>query len=190
MHVLHSNFSSLLSQWCYLLRAREPMHVSCYDRSIDCSLAQKYDFVSLRACVLRVLPYAIRRSSVFGVLQSFPLEKPVLQRELESGSYRSDTWYMSRSLSEVSFQFIFPIIFCSITFWMMGLRDDFGVFLTFTGIILLATNAALSYGYMISALAPSVEVALAIGPVTIMPMFLFSGFFINTESIPVFLIWL
>jgi len=129
-------------------------------------------------------------SSVFGVLQSFPLEKPVLRRELESGSYRSDTWYLSRSVSEVSFQFIFPILFCSIAYWMMGLRDDFGTFLAFTGIVLLAANTAFSLGYMISALAPSVEIALALGPVTILPLFLFSGFFINTASIPVYFIWL
>lgn len=129
-------------------------------------------------------------SSVFGVLQSFPLEKPVLRRELEAGSYRSDTWYLSRSVSEVSFQFIFPIIFCSIAYWMMGIRDDFGTFLAFTGIVLLASNTAFSLGYMISALAPSVEIALALGPVTILPLFLFSGFFINTESIPVYFIWL
>ncbi|WAR21687.1 WHITE-like protein [Mya arenaria] len=46
------------------------------------------------------------------------------------------------------------------------------------------------YGYIVSAAANSVSTALAIGPPLMIPLLMFGGFFLNSDSIPVYFIWL
>ena len=48
----------------------------------------------------------------------------------------------------------------------------------------------MSVGYLISCSSPNVDVALAIGPVIIIPFMLFGGFFLNSGSVPAWLAWL
>ena len=47
-----------------------------------------------------------------------------------------------------------------------------------------------STGYLISCLAPSLNIALAVGPTLIIPLMLFGGLFLNNSTIPVYLEWL
>ena len=56
--------------------------------------------------------------------------------------------------------------------------------------MLLASNVAISMGYLISTAVASVDVALAIAPVVILPFLLFGGLFVNLASIPDWLAWL
>ncbi len=72
---------------------------------------------------------------------------------------------------------------------MIGISDSATDWLAFTGIILLASNTAISMGYLISTAVPSVDVALAVAPVVILPFLLFGGLFVNTASIPDWLAW-
>lgn len=64
----------------------------------------------------------------------------------------------------VSYQYIRQhstcLVFISITYWMMGLNDDFIRFLIAMGIVLLVSNAAMSIGYFASAIAPGVSFLL------------------------------
>jgi ATP-binding cassette, subfamily G (WHITE), eye pigment precursor transporter len=64
------------------------------------------------------------------------------------------------------------------------------VFFEFLLFILLTTNAAISLGYVISALAKSVSVAMALGPLVLMPIIIFGGLLINIDSIPDYFKWL
>lgn len=43
---------------------------------------------------------------------------------------------------------------------------------------------------MISSLAGSLPVALALGPPMLVPLMLFGGLFLNSGSVPVYLLWL
>merc|ERR1719222_966558 len=70
---------------------------------------------------------------------------------------------------------------------MVGLNPDVLRFFIACGIILLVV---LSVGYLLSCLSPNVDVALAIAPVVIIPFMLFGGFFLNSDSVPVWLSWL
>lgn len=111
-------------------------------------------------------------SGVFGVLQSFPLEKPIFLREHASGNYAVSSYYFAKMVSDLPFQVFFPVLFCVIAFWMMQLHDDFWRFAAITGIVVLTANAAMSMGYAVSAAVSSVGVALALGPTILLPMLL------------------
>jgi len=127
---------------------------------------------------------------VFGVLQTFGLELPMFHREYQAGMYTPGSFFLSRTMSEVPFQLFFPCLFVSVTYWMVGFNPDVDRFFTFMFIIVLTSNAAFSLGYVVSTMSPSVQVALALGPVILLPFIIFGGFFINTLSIPAYFSWL
>jgi len=129
-------------------------------------------------------------SGVFGVLQTFPNEIPLLTREYKNRMYSVGVYFLSRCISELPNQIFFPFVFTTICYWMVGLNPDPARFFMFAFLIILTSNTAYSMGYFISAVSPSVQVALALAPVVLIPFFLFGGFFINLDSIPIFLRWL
>eukprot|EP01138_Halocafeteria_seosinensis_P009897 gb/GECG01010109.1/.p1 GENE.gb/GECG01010109.1/~~gb/GECG01010109.1/.p1 ORF type:complete len:691 (+),score=85.30 gb/GECG01010109.1/:1-2073(+) len=128
-------------------------------------------------------------SGIFGVLQTFPLERPIFLREHANGTYSVSSYYFAKLISDLPFQVLFPTIFCSLVFWMMELGTEFWRFAAFTGVVVLTANTAMSLGYFLSAAVPSVDVALALGPVALLPMLLTGGLLINTEAIPDWLVW-
>jgi ATP-binding cassette, subfamily G (WHITE), eye pigment precursor transporter len=73
---------------------------------------------------------------------------------------------------------------------LKGLPADAAVFFEFLLFIVLTTNAAISLGYVVSALAKSVSVAMALGPLCLMPLIIFGGLLINIDSIPNYFKWL
>jgi ABC-type multidrug transport system permease subunit len=129
-------------------------------------------------------------TGAFGVLQTFPDERVIFQREYEAGSYGIVSYYISRILADLPGQLLFPTLFVAITYWSIGFGDDADKFGAFLGIILLASNSAFSLGYFISALVPNVGVALAVGPVVLLPFLLTGGLFQRDSSIPDYFIWL
>lgn len=128
--------------------------------------------------------------AMFSTLQVFPHELPVFMREYTSGLYRVDTYFLGRTCAEIPMQIIFPIIFCCITWWMAAFRNTAQAFFLFTIITVITSNAAVSLGYLVSTSVKSIGVALALGPVTLMPMLLFAGLLLNTEDIPPYFRWM
>lgn len=127
---------------------------------------------------------------VFSVLNVFPMEVPVFMREYGTGLYSAEVYYLSKTIVEIPFLIIIPIIYMSILYWMSGLIQDVEAFITATGVSILISNAAASFGYVISTAAPSTTAALAIAPAIMIPFLLFGGFFLNSGSTPDYLIWL
>jgi ABC-type multidrug transport system permease subunit len=122
-------------------------------------------------------------SSIFATLQTFPLERPVLLREHEAGAYRIDAFYFARTLSDVPFQIIFPTAFVAIIWALAGVSDDADRFGLFLAVLLLASNGGFSLGFLLSAVAPSVEVALGLAPLVLLPFMLTAGLFVNVDSL-------
>ncbi|CAM9300215.1 unnamed protein product [Chrysoparadoxa australica] len=137
-------------------------------------------FVVLNQCILGTL----------GVLQVFPLEMPILLRDHESNTYGVGAYFLSRTMAEIPIQLIFPALHATIVYWMVGLPADAATFLLFIMYVTLTANAAVSLGYCIGALAKSVAVALALGPLILMPLVIFGGLLVNVNAIPAYFVWL
>lgn len=45
--------------------------------------------------------------AIYGVLSLFPLEMPLFFREYKNGIYRSDTYYISKMVSQVGYELLF-----------------------------------------------------------------------------------
>jgi ABC-type multidrug transport system permease subunit len=120
---------------------------------------------------------------LFATLQTFPLERPILLREHEAGTYRIDAFYYAKTLADLPFQIVFPTFFLVIVWFLSGVSEDADRFGLFLAALLLTTNAAFSMGFFISCLAPAVEIALGIAPVLLLPFLLTGGFFANSDNL-------
>lgn len=64
---------------------------------------------------------------------------------------------------------------------MCGLNPEFDKFIICVCAIVLVANAAVSFGSLISAAAPNVNAALALAAPLLVPLMIFSGYFLNNE---------
>lgn len=77
-----------------------------------------------------------------------------------------------------------PTIFVAVLYYMIGFNNSLYAYAMFIFISNLIANCGMSFGYMISCLAPSTKIAIALSSPLILPLLLFGGFFINNSSIP------
>eukprot|EP00794_Sanderia_malayensis_P003789 gene3789-4312_t len=129
-------------------------------------------------------------NSLTSALFTFPAELPVFLKEHKLGMYRCDVYFIAKMLAELPWNIIGPFLFSTIVYWMIGLSATATQYFIFVGIILLINQNALSFGYLISTLSPSVQVASALGAPMMMPFLLFGGFFLKDASVPAYFIWL
>lgn len=128
--------------------------------------------------------------AMMGIIHTFPAEKAVLSREHSNGMYALFPYYLSKFVSELPFQILIPFMFSCIFYWLVGLNPGVGQFFTFCGIMILMCTTACSLGIWVSAMAPSVGVALAIAPSIMLPIILFGGFFTPPAAMPVWCAWM
>nr|AHK05664.1 ATP-binding cassette transporter sub-family G 90506 [Tigriopus japonicus] len=128
--------------------------------------------------------------NLFTVMNVFSMELPIFLREHFNGMYRVDVYYICKQLAELPVFLVFPILFVSIYYWMVGLNPLAGRFFVTMAIATLLAQVVISFGYFISCVTPSLSVALALAPPLTIPIMLFGGFFLNFEAIPKWLGWL
>ena len=104
--------------------------------------------------------------------------------------YRTDVYFICKTLADLPIYIIFPFIFLSIPYFAIGLNPLVDRYFTAAGIVVLVANVATSFGYFVSCLASSTQVALAISAPLIIPMLLFGGFFLDNDAVPVYFEWL
>lgn len=86
--------------------------------------------------------------NVFAVVNVFCTELPVFLRESRSRLYRTETYFLGKSLAELPLFILVPFIFTAIAYPMVGLRPTFSNFMIALGIMALVANVATSFGTM------------------------------------------
>ncbi|CAG0879460.1 unnamed protein product, partial [Darwinula stevensoni] len=142
----------------------------------------------------RLLQTVVKSS--FGVIshpqctQVFCEELPIFVRERQSGLYRTDAYFLGKTLAELPFFVVFPAAFAAIAYHMIGLNPVGERFIVCVVVMVAVANVACSFGYMVSCIAPNVDVALALSPPLVIPLLMFGGLLINNVSVPVYFLWL
>lgn len=129
-------------------------------------------------------------SNAVAVVTLFPEELPIFLKENRLSMYRTDAYLLARQLGELPWYLLSTSIQTTIIYWMAGLRVEFVRFAVFFAIAHMTTQTAISYGMVISALAPTPNAATALSGPCVIPVMLFGGFFIKDHSVPVYFVWL
>lgn len=128
--------------------------------------------------------------TLFGGLQVFHLEKVVFLRERGSKTFRVSSYYLAKTLAEIPTSIVFPFIFSTISYWMVGFRAEAGAFFTYSLINIILANTAQALGLVLSASTPNQNITLAIAPLLTTFLMLFGGFYVNSANIPPWFIWI
>lgn len=129
-------------------------------------------------------------SSFQGVLFTFPVETKIFLREKEKEIYCTSVYFLAKSLVEIPIYSVLTIILLSIAYWMSGLKETSEAFFLACGIGLLICHTSVSFGYLVSTATDSLSSAIAAGPILILPLLMFGGFFVSNNTIPDSLKWL
>eukprot|EP00761_Pharyngomonas_kirbyi_P004435 gb/GECH01004440.1/.p1 GENE.gb/GECH01004440.1/~~gb/GECH01004440.1/.p1 ORF type:complete len:738 (+),score=196.21 gb/GECH01004440.1/:1-2214(+) len=129
-------------------------------------------------------------SSIQGVLSTFQTEKGVFLKERGSSVYSVSSYFIGRNLAELPQQLLFPMLFITISYWMIGLNPGADRFFIALMNIVVTAWAANSLGFLLSTAFPSVQIANILAPLIIVLFMLFGGFYLNSENIPDYFIWI
>jgi ABC-type multidrug transport system permease subunit len=109
------------------------------------------------------------------VLNAFPKEKIIVNRERSSGAYDTFSYCTAKFFAEIPINLFPSFIYGTIVYWLAGLNPDRYVY--FILIVLLLASTAISMGLAVSAVSPNTDVANAVGiPFTIIAV-VFGGFY-------------
>ncbi|KAJ8951752.1 hypothetical protein NQ318_012603 [Aromia moschata] len=128
-------------------------------------------------------------TAMMPTILTFPLEMSVFVREHLNYWYSVKAYYMAKTLADIPFQIVLTTCYIIGVYFITSQPLDatrFGMFLLVAVLIALVSQ---SFGLLIGA-GLNIESGVFLGPISTIPMVLFSGFFANLEDIPYYIKWL
>jgi len=120
------------------------------------------------------------------VLLTFPSERPVFLREYAANQYGAVPYFVAKTLVELPVILMAALVQFLVSYWLMGLQGNFMLLVVISWLLAVTSSGlALLVGCGVS----SVEKAMQLGPLTLLPQMLFSGLFVPVNNIPQSLRW-
>ena len=127
-------------------------------------------------------------TSALPAINVFAGEKSIVVRERASGAYRLGPYYLSKYITELP-KLIPRLVFCTLVYWIVGLRKSQYNFWIFVAIIIAEAMSLTALGLLMASAMP-IGAALALGPACITIFTLFGGIYLNIDSIPTGARWI
>lgn len=138
--------------------------------------------------------FFILTSNVFGALNGptfvFPSERGVFFREKASNMYSTGIYYLTKYMAELPSNIIFPIISTTISYWMIGFNDHPVPWLVLCGFSILLNIVGHAVGMLLTCAILDTGIVIKIQPMIVLPLMIFSGFFVNDASVRNYFVWL
>ncbi|KAK9828718.1 hypothetical protein WJX72_001697 [[Myrmecia] bisecta] len=195
---LHQARVLLWRAWMQASRDKIPLAIGIVQMIvIGCVLAAIYsgmDYtqkgINDRLGILFFIAIFTAFGNLMAMLNTFPTEKAIVNRERAAKSYRVSPYYLTKLLAESPARLVQTILFVCIVYWAVGLNPSASRFFIFICVLVLEAFAAQALGIAVSAAVKNDKMALAIAPAVTVCLILFGGFYINSASIPRWLFWI
>ena len=152
-------------------------------------LGSTQESIQDRNGVLFFMTFNGMMSSMMGVLSTFGNERSTFIRDYENGLYGVGSYFLGKIICDAPFYILFPSLSGVIMHTTVGLQREFTKYVTTIITMVLLNFNGMSIGLVLASVFPDIAVALLAAPLIIMPLMMFSGFFLNTESTPVYFMW-
>ena len=140
-----------------------------------------------------VLFFVCINQGMFGallVINSFPQERLLVLRERAAGTYYVSAYFLAKSVGELIFQLIVPVVFSCVVYFLVQLHEQADRFFIFAGFMLLCNTAATSLALMVSAVCRTTDMSVTVLPLVLEVSRLFGGFFLAPANLPSYFVWL
>jgi ABC-type multidrug transport system permease subunit len=128
--------------------------------------------------------------AMFSVLLLFIMERPVFLREQASKTYTVWSYFTAKTIVEIPFQFIFPILFSFIVYFACGFTREFNRFVIFVCILIADILCATSIGFLIGCLLKDLDTVISLVGKIMMPFTIFAGYVVNLNDVHIWLRWI
>ncbi|KAJ6744330.1 ABC TRANSPORTER G FAMILY MEMBER 25 [Salix purpurea] len=118
----------------------------------------------------------------------FPQERAIFVRERASGMYTLSSYFMSRIVGDLPMELILPTIFLSVTYWMAGLKPEFGAFLLTLLVLLDYVVVSQGLGLALGAAIMDAKQASTMVTITMLAFVLTGGFYVH--KLPPCMAWI
>ncbi|KAL7129465.1 hypothetical protein ABFS83_13G067900 [Erythranthe nasuta] len=123
-------------------------------------------------------------SSTTEGLPIFLQERTIFTRETFAGAYRVSSYVAANAIVFFPFLLLVALLYSTPSYWLVGLRPDLGGFLYFTLVVWAVVLMSNSFTAFCGAVVPNYIMGTSVTAGLMGCFFLFSGFFIEKESIP------
>jgi len=124
-----------------------------------------------------------------GTIGLFQMERAVFLREQSSAMYDVFPYFNAKTLAEMPLLTITPLIFTIIVYFGVGFNWTVEGFFMFFFSLWCLVMSAVSLGYFVSSLFSNFSIAAMIAPILMMPFMLFSGFYVNLNTLLDWIAW-
>ena len=104
-------------------------------------------------------------------------------RERDSGMYDIWIYATTKLIAEIPIMLIVPFVFLILTYFAIGLNDQFSQFVAYYFVLMFMIQAATAMGYALSSLFNHETTAVAFAPIVNMPLNLLGGYMISLPNI-------
>ncbi|CAM6106595.1 unnamed protein product [Calypogeia fissa] len=125
---------------------------------------------------------------LFTGIFTFPQERAMLAKERGADMYRLSAYFMSRTLADIPLDFLLPIMFQLVAYFMGNLRMTGEAFFLTLFIVFLVVMSSAGLGLAIGACVTDLRKATTMASVILVAFFMAGGFFV--QHVPPFIKWL
>ena len=118
---------------------------------------------------------------------TFPLERASFIREYAAGTYGATVYLVAKTMLDVPAAILQQLLSLSVFYFLTGMNGNF-IYILLSVSVLGVVSA--STGLLLGAGTSSAETAINILPAVYVPQILFSGFFVSSDLIPVWMSWM
>lgn len=129
-------------------------------------------------------------SNSFSGLNLFAAERLVFLREHSARMYGLPAYFLTKALVDIPILLFVPLLMAVLTYFAVGLQASAEKFFIHSANLILLAGCGHALGLWAAATFSNVNIALAVLPLIILPLMVFSGLFVNIAAIPAWIRWI